>query len=167
MDDLLLSTTNDQNFRISCVDLFGTLRLPADGPVHVPVGRRQLGKLFELFSNCVHGVNLPAVLREDGVDHGGSQNKLGLERHHNLQLSKVVVWTDNLWGWFQESKVRGLGSREQILGSFQNRWSKVEGALVPCESELVAPDTYIVLSVISDERHDMLHLRYHSRGTDS
>jgi hypothetical protein len=105
MDYLLLSTTNDQNFRISCVDLFGTLCLPTDGPVHVPVGRRNLGKLFELFSNSVHGVDLPAIPRENGIDHGGSQNKLSLERYHDLQLSEIVVWTNDLWGWFQKPKV--------------------------------------------------------------
>jgi hypothetical protein len=53
----------------------------------------------------VHGVDLPAVPCEDGIDHGRSQHKLSLERYHDLQLRKVVVWPDNLWGGFQEPKV--------------------------------------------------------------
>jgi len=141
IDDSLLSTTNDQDFGICCIDLLGSLCFPANTTVHVSISRTKLGELFELFSNTVHGIDPPAISSKDGFDHSRSHDELGLERDHNLKLSKVGIRSFDAWSWFQKVEVAGFSLREQVLGGFENRWSKVECTLVPGERELITPHT--------------------------
>lgn len=97
------------------------------------VSRGDLGVLLQFLGDGVHGVDLPARLGEDRVDHSRSNNDIGLEGHDELQLGKVGVWAGNLGAGRQELEVGSCGGNEKIGGSLQNCWLKVESAVVPGE----------------------------------
>lgn len=105
----LLTTANDEHFGIGRINIHSSLLLPADGPGHVSVSRRNLRKLLQLLGSSVHGVNLPAILGEDGVDNSRSNNDFCLKRHDKLQLGKVGVGAGDLGSRCQELEVGCLG----------------------------------------------------------
>jgi len=82
----------------------------------MPISRLNLRELLELLSNCVESVDLPAILGENGVGNGRSVHDLGLERHDELKLGIVRVWTVDLGGGCEELEVGGFGCREEVGG---------------------------------------------------
>lgn len=112
----VLTTTDDQYLRFDRVNILSSLLFPADSTSHMPISRLNLRELLELLSNCVESVDLPAILGENGVGNGRSVHDLGLERHDELKLGIVRVWTVDLGGGCEELEVGGFGYREEVGG---------------------------------------------------
>lgn len=143
----LLTTTNDEHFRIGRINIHSSLLLPADGPGHVSVCGRHFWKLLQLLGRSVHGVDLPAILSEDGVDDSRSNNDFCLKRHDELELSIVGVGAGDFGSRCEEFEIGCLCCREEIGSGFEDCRCEVEGAVVPRKGKLVSPNSCIAKSV--------------------
>lgn len=84
MGFLLLTTADDQHLGVNTVDGLGSLTLPASDTGHVSIWCGLLGELLETLGNCMHGVDSPAILREDCIDDGRGKNNFSLEGYNEL-----------------------------------------------------------------------------------
>lgn len=58
---LLLTATDNQNFRVNSVDSFGPLAFPARNTSHVSIWCGLFREILEAFGNSMHGVYSPAI----------------------------------------------------------------------------------------------------------
>lgn len=136
-----MATTNDQHLGVGRVDVLSSLLLPADGPDHVPINGRKLGELLQPLGGSMHGIDLPAILGEDGVDDCRSDNDFCLKGDNKLQLGIVGVGAGDLRSRGKELEVGCLCCREKIGSGPEDGRCEVEGVVIPREGKFVSPNS--------------------------